>query len=758
VSERAGLILFTGSIKGKEAGEYSVLEMIAREMGASGFVALTRPIKVPSRFANEIVTHLSHNMPLDVAICMEARNVDAGPAVMFLDPEFAERAKLSEVAHALARSLEAAGSTPINITPLMLAMGVKLYNIVGPGTDARMPARDVGEVLKRNIPEFSFSGESHEATLLAAAKPAMETDLKAANEKQHDRRFVQARLLNIETDIGGREARALVVGDLHRVFVRIGPHDRAWLNPKDRIPFPDELLPVDEEEHQLTVVLSEPDHLPEPLVENVVMGRVGPSSAAKFEFVPRDANTPFRARIVVTHRNRVLQTAVLSARVLAVGESPRLEDEVTVEIEAIVRPQLQDLAQRSRFNATLLLNHTPKGQPTVFCLADNHAELRGMSVIADKINAISARLSMVAAAAKRYAKGLEETESVDLLRFLADKGRGLYEYLITDQADPVLGERLRNDAPVQIVSLVPDAYFPAEFIYEFDIPAPDAHVCPNALEVLKSGNYAKKCSAADHKMDSVQGSSYVCPFGFWGLRRVIERHVWHAVKGAAGADYVLQAEPSSTRPVLVLTSEIILAASANVEKEQAGAVQVLINKLQEIVKAPIELAVSWQKWHDLVQKPGPAKSILLALPHVESRSAFGATEYDVEIGGQIRKTLAIGQEDVLQTEEAPPPLVILFGCDTAVPQSAIDSVVGQFRRKGAGIVVGTVSSMLGSHACVVAEEFTAQIVTLAAGGGVPFGDLLLALRRRALGHGLVMAMCVAGFGDADWLVRTQKVQ
>jgi len=741
--ERAGLVLFTGGLKGATARDRAMLGMIAEEMRASGFAAADTLIRDPGAFVNELIYELSHNLPLDVALFTAARKADAGALVAFLDPGFVERTQLSAVAQAMARTLEGAGSTPVEITP---GLGRRIGVTAGEVVDARA----AGEALARSIPTFEFGGESHEAGALAEATPAVESALGAANAQRRDPRFIQAQVERAGGGTAERAEQALVAGETQRLNVRIGPPDAHWLNPINRVPFPDELLPVDEEEHQLTVILSEPSHVPEPLVANITMRRTGASSIAPFEFAPRLGQPTFHARITVAHRNRVLQTAILRAKVLGAGEAPQANDRITVEVELVVRPLLQDLGGRSRFDASLAFNHTPQGQPTMLGLADNHAVLRGMGTIAAKIDAISNRLSTVAASAKRYAKGLEEEAGVDLLRFLADKGRALFDYLVVDQADPVLGERLRKAEYVQIVSLSPDAYFPAEFLYEFAVPADDAQVCPAALRALKANDDSKVCATTDH---AASPNPHVCPFGFWGLRRVIERHAWCGVRDAPAGDYVLQAEPSTARRVLDVGHTTLFAASMHVDDEEPGAVDALFDGLRAVFKtASVERAAKWQDWATLVKARGPRA--LIALPHAEEKQEYGDTEYYLEIGGDLLKASAVARAYVLQADDAPAPLVILLGCNTAVPQSAIDSFVGHFRRAGAGIVVGTVASVLGSHASAVAKEIAGQIVGLATGKEVPFGELLLAARRRALGRGIVMAMCIGGFGDADWLVKT----
>lgn len=737
--ESAAFVLATGGIKGAIRNELAIVQTIAREMRASGFAASVGPVREPAELINNMVYHLSHDEPLDKALTLAAR-AENQSLVLFLQPAFADRARLSAVARRMARNLRAGGSTPVKIPPL-------LANRMGVQAGIPMTAHAAAEALDDRVIDFRFAGEAHEATDLAEAVPVVEATLGAESASRRDPRFIQAQVEHLP---GGaaRAARAFVVGERHSINVRIGPAVIGWLNPINRAPFPDELLPVDDAEHQLTIVLSEPEYIPEPLVANVTMRRIGASTVARFGLTPSEAEgAPFRARITVTHRNRVLQTALLHAAVLRRGATAGPDHHITVEVEAVVRPILQDLAGRTRFDVALVFNHTPQGDARMLALASHHAVLRGMSTIAPKIDEISRRLSEVAAAAKRYAKGLEDKEGVALLRFLAEKGHDLYDFLIADQADPVLGERLRKATYVQIVSLTPDAYFPAEFVYEFAVPADDACLCPAALAALKAEDYTKLCTTKEH---GASPSPHVCPFGFWALRRVVERHAWGSVENPPAGDYVLQAEPTTGRDVIHLAKAGVFAASNRLNDEQPGAVEALYNALRGVFSTPVAHAQTWQKWQDFVRAPGEYKSALIALPHAEDEN----DKYYLEIGGDKLKAAVIDRSYVLQGDTAPAPLVILLGCNTVLPQSAIDSLVGRFRRAGAGVIVGTVASVLGSHASTVAQEIVTQISDLAALNEVPFGDLLLAVRRRALGRGILMALCVGGFGDADWLVTT----
>lgn len=744
--ERTGIVLFFPDLPTANPGDLEIRETIARTMRASGFCVIRGLIPDPGDFVNQVIFHLSHNLPVDAALCYASKQYGLPPPLLLADPSYCRRAQLSTVAAKMARSLERAGDVPVTITP-------GLSRRIGITEGSVTKARYAGSAMKDEFSNFGYAGESHEASDLAEAKASLDEAIRKVNARKGDPRYIQAQLERVMGETTVR-VRALQSRTKHRIQVRVGPFEDSWINPTNRVPFPDELLPADEDEHRLRIVISEPHHIPKPLVEEVSIRSTGPSEVATFDFTPSPGNSVFHARVAIAHRNRILQTAILTTRVLLEpGDQETNNDRFAVDIETIVRPALNDLSTRSRFDLALAFNHTIEGRPTVLGLAGKQAVLKVMSQdVIDSISAIGHALSDVGNAKNEYEKGLNSAKGVELLQFLATEGHSLYDYLILDQAIPSLGKSLlQNEAThIQIVSLTPDAYFPAEFIYEFGVPGENATVCPTALKALTDNDYSYICTESDH---AESNNKHLCPFGFWGLRRVVERHAFKPIDTAsATADFVLKTEPGTGRNILEITKTALFAASQNVDKEKAGASLDLFNKITTLFTNHTSLVNKWDEWTDAISTHEP--SLLIALPHVETKFEHTKPYFHLEIGGQLLKANYIDFRYVKKNRETSlPPIVILLGCDTAVPQTEMDSIVARFRRAGAAIVVGTVASVLGSHASSVAREIVAQLASIESGKQVPFGDLLLASRRRAIGQGVLMAMCIGGFGDADWLIK-----
>jgi hypothetical protein len=428
-----------------------------------------------------------------------------------------------------------------------------------------------------------------------------------------------------------------------------------------------------------------------------------------------------------------------------------MDDRLEVEIESVVRP-LVGLERHERFDIAIAVNHTPQGRPQLLALSEGHAVVRGLRDIEKKIGAISSELSRVGQTAASYAEGLRGDSGVELLCSLAGKGRAIYNFLIKDQ---VLGARFKTSPFLQIVNLTPDAYFPGEFVYDFGLPIKGAGVCKKALQALEKPDFTRICNESDHAEPE---NPLVCPFGFWGLRRVIERHAClPRGREQIVGDFVLQAEPTETRRVIELTGNSIFGASSRLEEEQAGATSALHTQLSTVSPLPVARVGKWAEWKAEVENNRP--SLIIALPHAEVESKEGEDydiEYFLEIGGEFKQAGVISETSAhyVLVEDAAAPVVLLLGCNTSTPKSPVDSIVGHFRRGGAAVVVGTVGSVLGSHAAKVAAELVQALFEETEDQPRPLGELLRDVRRRCVGRGVLMALCVAAFGDADWRVHS----
>jgi hypothetical protein len=113
------------------------------------------------------------------------------------------------------------------------------------------------------------------------------------------------------------------------------------------------------------------------------------------------------------------------------------------------------------------------------------------------------------------------------------------------------------------------------------------------------------------------------------------------------------------------------------------------------------------------------------------------------------------QEHVVR-ENGAPPLVLLLGCETGVPERQFANFVNRLRNRGAAIVVATGAKIHSLHAVPVAKQFLTRIEEAAGkDGDATFGEVMLAVRRQMLADGIPMVLTLNAFGDADWRIAKQ---
>jgi hypothetical protein len=95
-------------------------------------------------------------------------------------------------------------------------------------------------------------------------------------------------------------------------------------------------------------------------------------------------------------------------------------------------------------------------------------------------------------------------------------------------------------------------------------------------------------------------------------------------------------------------------------------------------------------------------------------------------------------------------MVLLLGCATGVSDYPLLKLPTSFRRRGASIVLTTLTTVLGRHAGPVAQMLVEALHSLPAGDTRPFGEIARDVRRKALADGNLMALVLAAYGDADW--------
>lgn len=550
--------------------------------------------------------------------------------------------------------------------------------------------------------------------LMRAAKPDLEIrkghQSYAVDSREETRepgprhRFLQAQLQ--------REPRVCTIS------IRVGLPDEEWRSVEESFPLPED---SDPDGHQLTVLFSEPRVCTEPQVRSLWLPPRGSSQPVAFTFeVPKGLRT-ISARVTILHSNRVLQTGLLQAEV---GRGLNW----TFRIDAAPRTMLEGLSARTPFDAALVEGEgiTAAADGKVAAINLNDGQLEGLTRF------LTRQISRAADDPESYAR-LDSPGSVELLRVLAQKGGEVHETLCahTGLAD------LANAKRIHITAARAGSFFPIELLYSFEPPDDTAGLCPRAAEALEEGECPGGCS--------VDRRQNVCPLGFWGLSRIIERHAHQREDNQMRDDFLVCPEPVRARSPLPVSGASLFAASGRATQVKATAADDLFEALRK--RGPASRAANWDDWRSEVGSAAP--SLLVLLPHHEQ--SLDEEVLEIGQGDRLRSEL-VRADHVRRQPNGPYPILLLLGCETNLARIAFDNFVTRFRDKGAAVVVSTIATVLGRHASPAAARLVELLDEEARDGDSTFGEVMLRLRRKLVLSQTPMALGLTAYGDADWVL------
>jgi hypothetical protein len=715
--------------RGEDSGlrSLSLIEALRMQTRASGLGLMhVPPILNKEReplqaiWFKELVRHISHNQPIDVALYRACRDTEINintPLLMATK----DLTDLSLVSRRLDQFVRDASS-------------ISFWR--QPEPDELHYFRNIDR-WKLNQTDLLWDHESDTASEFARSKETVESKVSESSSPQPKTRWIQAEVW--EHSEGERRAtrQFLRPGTNYGVVVFIGTPSEHSISA-DR-PFNEEALP-NESEHQLVVSFSEPQISPEPQVATITLPRKGNSSSCEFYIHVPPGLAGINGRITILYRNRILQTALLQASVLEVPSTEAEVEKIKIVIESVIRPGMQDLSTRSWFDGALVINHAANGTAQITKAVGENVTRVQISDLSPTVKWFDDKITEVAEKWKKF-EPLGSKKSRNLLWALAMNGATLYDGIVLAQrADDAIATAER----IQVLSASYGSRFPIEFIYGRMAPLPDAPLCPKAKAALINGNCDTGCPVGSEE------EKVICPLGFWGLNRVIERHAYDPkdAQALAGADFGIQSEPATGRNRLNVLTSALIAASNNVDSVEAGSKQKVVDALDVATGKKSNCVDSWDDWISEVE--GRSPSLLVLLPHT-LRDVL-SNQQTLEISADQRLIYGnLQRKHVLGKNGLPHPVVILMGCKTAAPDIPYESFVLKFRLYGAALVVGTGSTILGRHAATVTQSFIKDIAEIKS-SKVTFGELMLNARRRLVADGLLMALCLTSYGDSDWLL------
>jgi hypothetical protein len=705
---RAGAVLVTGPavvVPGLDTRLIAKVADIA-DAWAVGFAGVTNV----APWLVEVVRGLSHSLPFDLAVAQARTPV----SVLAADPSVLARETVTLRAMRLAQSLNDLATRDFSRPALP-----GIWNRASRSLDLAAQLQSIAEV-------GQFTSEAGDASEIARLEAVAGRVLDSAGGE----RRLQARISAADQpEVSLTAFRPVTV---HAIEVRIGPlGDTEWLATAGA--FPEGALEPDRP-HQLTVVLTEPRLLSAPQVATIGLPVAGTSTTATFTLTTAPDTTTVDARLIVLSGNRVLQTALLPAEIEGRSSEQPVRRRVACVPEAVIAPTSSALANRRTFGAAFLVNHSADGTRRVTAVADQNAAIVKLDsdTIANALEKLSDRLNDIVGAPGDFG-AIDSRASVDLLIFLAFHGADMRTALLKDSngLDQVLANRAKC---VQVVSARPDAYFPFELAYDFAVPDEDAKLCPDAVAALKG----------DRTCWGPHTSAVVCPTGFWGLSRVIERHAYQPDNEVPDG-FLMRSLPTTDRDLIQL-GPVLFAASDRVDAVVANSTDSVTRALTAAGKSWNQVGL-WKNWRTAAQGPD-APALMLLLPHTAYSALYDA--FGLEIGtGDVTYRF-----DGCLPPEQQPVIVVLLGCETAQFDGlSYQAFPAKFRYAGAEVVIATLTQVLGRHAAPIATKLVHEISQQCAGEACGMGEVMLKLRRHLLAEGLLPVLALASFGDADWLVQ-----
>jgi len=532
---------------------------------------------------------------------------------------------------------------------------------------------------------------------------------------------------------GARWERSPVIaaGAPHAMDIFIGiPRAGAVAAPR---PVDETVLPPSASGHQLRVVFTPlwrdaQNALLPAQTKEIHLPATGDSQRARFYFTAPPLLANLRARVIVLHQNRVLETWLLRA-----GNGVA-EAEPVLGIENVVSQDFGADTVAPAFDAALLVNDNPQGVTGITAIADGGAtffEPEGIKILIKDIRNDLSALNAPEEETEEVIKGLDDERVHKLLYALAMRGAGLAKAL---KAVPQLAPLMASGNRLQVVDAVSGAYFPVEFVYDGKAPAPTAQRCANAVAALTNPDVHRTCP-------NRKDENYICPAAFWGFSRCIERQ---PPRGQPG--YVFS-QPKAGATTLRPLRQALLAASKKVRAQDLGSpggVEAVLAQAGAVVAR----AGKWADWKTRVGSDKP--SLLVLLPH-SLVSLNVAHMPALEIGGDALESVRLDEDYVRPSPESP-PVVLLLGCSTTLPDIPFLSFVQEFKLAGAAVIVGTLATIRGRQTVDFVRELLAGLKAAADTGGT-FDEVFLKTKQRMLAAGDPFVLSLVAYGDTGWRVK-----
>jgi hypothetical protein len=668
-----------------------------RDLGSrhrAAVAAAAYPGRSPQRWLEVLLALLAQDLPLDVALWQAAEACAAPPPAIAADQRFLDSTRIRPLLAAFpAQALSAAEEGRI---------GRALRGGAGPG-----PAAVIGATAGQ------LRAAAHRARRLAS-------------------RFLRAALVEADgVTAAGRIAP-------HREFrLRIGIMADPQARPGEQ-PFPADALPPGPV-HRLTVLATDlTPGAPTVRQAQIELPGEGDSSAAVLRFQAGPPGSAVEIGVAVLFGARFLQAGVLTGH--AGGPEPPV-----FRLDAVVRASTDDLGLAPPYDAAMLVSQDTAGTPVVAAHAGSQVTVRAPDNLRKTVDVLLGALRLLTTDAYRPG-GYRDPQFAGLLIEVARRGRALRKSLFPERDWKALGE-LRDARSVSVLSASPGGFLPLELLYDRPLatePGRRLRLCPHAPSLLDRPG----CAGCPER----EQPAVVCPFGFWGASKVIERHVRSELSDSR---FAIAVSPDIDRHACVI-DPVCAAASDRADHNDAAAWTTAVDRLGLGPPGTVRVAADWAALGELIRtarRSSTPPGAIFLVPHSEvGDDGIGV----LSLGENDRREITDGLEFLFAGDGGPEPLVLVLGCATAGGATLFSDASAMLLSDGAPGVVATLVPVLGRHIVPVGVALLRELRAAAARPeGSPLGEALLRARRRLLADGDACVLALAGFGDTDWQLRAE---
>ncbi|SFS14344.1 hypothetical protein SAMN04487846_2902 [Microbacterium sp. cf046] len=682
---------------------------LVRAASAAVLTALTPAANADdtARRILQMVRYLSHAHPVDIALTVGFER----SILIAAEPDALANVALPELIRARAsrarlesRVLRRMAPPPIDLAPIeppaLPAAEPPPLHEPPPTAEMSFDARVVESAADEldALSGGAFDSESAEASRAFEVQETMDAALDDAAAAVP--RLLQAYLGAPDAEVPDHILRP----GTNAVDVFVGPIEAGALQGLE---IPNSLLGFDDPtltSARLTVVLAPLMPMGEAVRAELDVPRFGRSQNARLEWTLPDKGL-VQARLIVLHRNRVLQTVRITGRV---GSAARVTDRI------VLWDQIGRLDERQPFDRTFVLNHAADGRSRVVSHSDGQTTIESMVEIEAATDSIRDFLLKATQLRSKGAKA--QADAKQILIDVAVEGHDMYETL-SGKLD-----RFADAQRIQIVSTRSARFLPLELIYERPAPDEDAAMCENWIA-------GKPCG--DHCFADEEDTTIICPSVFWGLSRVIERQRGDETDDDGNA-FVVSSSPSRKGRRLTCAHPLI-AASEKVSTADVG------RTVTSLGNAP--KATTWTQWS--TELAATAADLLVLMPHTDPKAST------LEISGATLRRGRIQEKKHVRSAADVNPIVMLLGCDTAGSQEDPAGFATIFLKKGAAVVFSTLTMLLAGHAATMSQGL-AGMLRDPDRKAQSLGELVSDFRRESVRSGMISALAVTAYGDSDW--------